>query len=155
MKQILFFLCLMFTQWAFSQTLAEKRVKTEMVDRVDVLLQKLEDSSEALKKEDPLKACSVLKDIFSIYPEHVKAIMGHMNLFEAKTVKAKDESLNHLIFIHRQNLICQQGKDAEYVDLSATLKELKSMEKSLKKQKKTILKSDTSYENTFYYQYEF
>jgi len=163
MKAALFFLILLMSQLAMSQTMKEKRVKQEMLERVDLLIEKAEsvkDLLEVNRKETPSDenvgaACRILKDLFEIYPEHVKAIGGHLDLFAARTVWLKNEALAQLITIHRQTLVCKQGKNQEYVDPSALHKEFENIVKSLEKQKKRISKSDASYENSFYYEYEF
>ncbi len=90
-----------------------------------------------------------------IYPEHLKAIGSHMDLSHSRTLRAKDQAFSQLIFLHRQSLICDQGKDSEYVDPTKLRKELKQVENSLKHQRKTIKKSDTDNENRFEYYYEF
>ncbi len=163
MKSVLTVLLLLLSQTGLTQTLREKRIKQEMLDRVDILIAKSEEIRENLKakkKEIPsvqkvAQACFRIKELYEIYPEHVKAIGGHLDLFANKTVWMKNEALNQLIFVHKQSLVCKQGRDYEYVDTSALRKEFEDIVESLEKQKKRIEKADTSYENSFYYEYEF
>lgn len=155
MKFGLILLTLLIAQSGFAQSMREKRIKEEMLQRVATLLHKIDDTRNDLDREDVVNACSKIKEMFVIYPDHVKAIGSHMSLFEGRTVDAKNEALTQLIFMHKQTLLCDQGTDCEYVDPKQLSKELKKIGKSLKKQGKTIKKSDTGYDNTFYYHYEF
>ena len=140
---------------AFAQTLKETRTKQEMIDRTELLIETVESAREDLKKEDVENACKKIKQLFVIYPEHVKSIGSHLDFERNRTIRAKDQALNQLIFIHRQSLICDQGTDCEYVDPKKLGKELGQIEKSLKSQRKTIKRSDTGSENKFEYYYEF
>ena len=155
MKFTLILATLLMSQLTFAQTAREKRIKKEMLDRTDLMIEKVEGARDDLEKEDVVNACKKIKELFIIYPEHLKAIGSHIDLDRSRTVKAKDQALNQLIFIHRQSLICDQGKDSEYVDAKKLRKELKEVEGSLKGQRKTIKKSDTDNENRFDYYYEF
>lgn len=155
MKFGLMLICLLACQMSFAQSMRSKKVKEEMLSRVDVLTEKVQATRDALEKEDVVLACSKIQEMFEIYPEHLKAIGTYMDLFKSKNVAAKNQALEHLIFVHRQSLICKQGKDSEYLDLGKVDKKLKSMKKELAKQKKVITKADTDYQNTFYYEYEF
>lgn len=155
MKFGLLLICLLAGQMSFAQTMREKKIKEEMLSRVDVLLEKVEATQSSLKKEDVTGACSKIQEMFEIYPEHLKAVGSHLDLFESKNVKTKNQALEHLIFVHRQSLICKQGKDCEYLDIGLVNKKMKSMKKELTKQRKIIKKADTNFENTFYYEYEF
>ncbi|WP_408096156.1 hypothetical protein ACJVC5_14045 [Peredibacter sp. HCB2-198] len=155
MKFGLLLICLLAGQMSFAQTMREKKIKEEMLSRVDALIEKAEATRTLLEKEDVVGACGKVQEMFEIYPEHLKAIGSHMDLFNSKNVTAKNQALEHLIFVHRQSLICKQGKDSEYVDLGKLDKKMKSMIKELKKHSKVIKKGDTNYENTFYYEYEF
>lgn len=155
MKFGLLFICLLAGQMSFAQTMREKKIKEEMLSRVDVLLEKVEATRSSLKKEDVVAACDKIQEMFEIYPEHLKAVGSHMDLFESKNVKTKNQALEHLIFVHRQSLICKQGKDCEHLDMGLVDKKMKSMKKELTKQRKIIKKADTNFQNTFYYEYEF
>ena len=151
------------SQTAFSQTLREKRIKQEMLERVDILIEKAQSVRENLtleKKETPSDksvraACRTIKELFEMYPEHVKAIGSHLDLFASKTVWLKNQAMAQLIFVHRQTMICKQGSNQEYVDPKALKKEFDNIVESLEKQKKRITKADASYDNSFYYEYEF
>jgi hypothetical protein len=155
MKFTLILATLLMSQLTFAQTARETRIKKEMLDRTDLMIEKVEGARDDLEKQDVINACKKIKELFIIYPEHLKAIGSYIDLDRSRTVKAKDQALNQLIFVHRQSLICDQGKDSEYVDAKKLRKELKDIEGSLKKQRKTIKKSDTDNENRFDYYYEF
>lgn len=155
MKFTLILATLLMSQLTFAQSARETRIKKDMLDRTNVLIEKVEGARDDLDKEDVISACKKIKELFVLYPEHLKAIGSHLDLDRNRTVRAKDQALNQLIFIHRQTLICDQGKDSEYVDPKKLRKELKEVESSLKHQRKTIKKSDTNNENRFDYYYEF
>lgn len=155
MKLSLILATLLMSQLTFAQSVREKRIKQEMLDRTDTLIEKVEGAREDLEKEDVINACKKIKELFVLYPDHLKGIGSHLDLDRNRTVRAKDQALNQLIFIHRQTLICDQGKDSEYVDPKKLRKELRDIVKSLNDQKKTIKKSDTENENKFEYYYEF
>lgn len=155
MKFGLMLVLLLAGQMSFAQTMREKRIKEEMLTRTDTLISKVDETRAALKVDDVVTACEKINELFEIYPDHVKAIGSHMDLFSSKTVTAKNDSLAHLIFVHQQSLICKQGRDCEYLDIGLVDKQMKAMKKSLDKQKKTIKKGDTDFDNSFYYEYEF
>ena len=146
---------LLMSQVTFAQTVRETKIKKEMLDRANILIEKVEGAREDLDQEDVVNACKKIKELFVLYPDHLKAIGSHLDIDRIRTIRAKDQALNQLIFVHRQSLICDQGKDSEYVDPKKLRKELKEVENSLKKQRKTIKKSDTDNENRFDYYYEF
>jgi hypothetical protein len=155
MKYSLILATLLLGQQAFAQTLKETRTKQAMIDRTELLIETVEGAREDLKKDDVENACKRIKELFVIYPDHVKSIGSHLDFDRNRTIRAKDQALNQLIFIHRQSLICDQGSDCEYVDPKKLGKELGQIEKSLKSQRKTIKRSDTGSENKFEYYYEF
>jgi hypothetical protein len=155
MKLSLILATMLMCQMSFGQSIKEKRIKKEMLDRVELLIEKVESTRDDLKKEDVDGACQKIKEIFAVYPDHLKAIGSHMDFDRARTVKAKDRALEQLIFMHKQSNICDQGCDHENVDPKELRKELKGIERSLKKQRRVIKRSDTSLENSFYYHYEF
>jgi hypothetical protein len=155
MKFALVLTSLLLSQIAFSQSAKEKKNKQAMLERVELLIEKVEGTREDLKTEDVVKACEKIKEMFLIYPDHLKDIGSHLDLYRGRTVRAKDQALDQLIFMHRQSLICSKGKNSEYVNPEKLSKELKGIESSLKKQRKVILKSDADNENFFSYEYEF
>lgn len=155
MKFSLMLATLLMSQVTFAQTVRETKIKKEMLDRTNILIEKVEGAREDLDQEDVVNACKKIKELFVLYPDHLKAIGSHLDIDRIRTIRAKDQALNQLIFVHRQSLICDQGKDSEYVDPKKLRKELKEVENSLKKQRKTIKKSDTDNENRFDYYYEF
>lgn len=155
MKFTIMFVAFLMTQMTFAQTKKEKRIKQEMVERIELLIEKVELTREDLEKEDVINACKTIKEMFQIFPDHLKGIGSHMDFEKRRTIKAKDLALSELIFMHKQSLICDQGKDAENVDAKELRKELKHILHSLKKQRRIIKRADTGSENSFYYRYEF
>jgi hypothetical protein len=155
MKFTIMLVTLLLSQLSFAQSIKEKRIKQEMLDRVELLIEKVELTREELEKEDVVNACKTIKEMFQIFPEHLKGIGSRMDFEKRRTIKAKDLALNELIFMHKQSLICDQGKDAENVDPKKLRKELKDVLHALKKQRRIIKRADTSSENSFYYRYEF
>ena len=163
MKLGLIMLALLLSQLASAQTLRETRIKQEMLERADLVIEKIEDIREHLKakkKEIPSEenielACEKMEELFEIFPAHLKAIGVHMDLFARNTVWMKNAALDQLIYINKQALTCREGKKHEYVDPSAVRKELGNMLVSLEKQRKRIKKEDTDFDNVFRYEYEF
>jgi len=155
MKLSLILATLLMCQLTYAQSAREKRIKAEMLDRTNLLIDKVEIARENLKNEDVINACKRIKELFAIYPDHLTGIGTHIDLDRNKTIRAKNEALNQLIFIHRQSLVCDQGNDGEYVDAKILRKELKGVEKSLRAQRETIERSRTDNENRFEYFYEF
>jgi hypothetical protein len=155
MKFTLILATLLISQLSFAQSAREKRIKQEMLDRTDLLIEKVEGAREDLDHEDVINACKKIKELFVLYPSHLKSIGSHLDLDRSKTIKAKDEALNQLIFVHKKSLLCDQGKDSEFVDAKKLRKELKETLNTLQKQRKVIKRSDTDNENSFYYEYEF
>lgn len=155
MKFSLILATFLMCQMSFAQSIREKKIKQEMLERTNSLILKIEIAREDLENEDVVNACKKIKELFVLYPDHLKDIGSHLDLDRNRTVRAKDQALSQLIFIHRQTLICDQGKDSEYVDPKKLGKQLKEIERSLKSQRRTIKGSDTDNENRFEYYYEF
>jgi hypothetical protein len=155
MKLPLIIMALVLSQLAAADSIREERIRQEMLDRVELIMEKSEAAREDLKVKEVVPACEKIKEIFVIYPDHLKAIGSHMDLFRSRTIKAKDEALNHLITLHKQSNICQSGKDSEYVDPKIMSKKLKEIEKDLKRHRRLIKRQDTDHQNQFYYEYQF
>ncbi len=155
MKSTLVLLLLLVSQLSFAQTLKEKKVKQEMLDRADVLIGKVSEARLALDKEDVVTTCERINELFKLYPDHLVGIGTRMNIFDGSIVKMENEAKMSLIYFHQQSNVCARGETGEYLDIGETKKKLKSIRKELEKQKKKIKKSDTDYENTYNYYYEF
>lgn len=143
------------SQVTFAQSIKERKVKEEMLSRADSLITKIEEARASLEKEEVSAACDKIDEIFKLLPEHLIGIGTRMNLFDPAVIRMENESKMHLIYIHQRHNICNNGIRGENLDLSETDKKLKSMKKAIEKQKKKIKKSDTDYENTYNYYYEF
>lgn len=155
MKLPLIIMALALSQLAFADSIREEKIRKEMLERVDLVLEKSEAAREDLKMKDVVPACEKVKEIFVIYPDHLKSIGSHMDLFRSRTIKAKDQALSHLITLHKQTNICNSGKDSEYVDPKIMSKQLKEIEKDLKRHRRLIKRQDTDHQNQFYYEYQF
>jgi hypothetical protein len=154
MKLLIVFTLLM-SQFSFAETMKERRIKEEMLTRVDTLVIKVDEGREALAKEDVISACQKVEDLFGLLPKHLVSIGTKMNLFDKNVIKMERETKVFLIDMHMTSNICKSGKDAENLDMEKTDTKFKNMRKAFVKQKKRIQKSDTNYENVYNYYYEF
>ncbi len=155
MKRTLMLMLLLVSQLSFAETLKERKVKQEMLDRADVLIAKVSEAKLALDKEDVVLTCSKINEIFRLYPDHLIGIGTRMNIFDGTVIKMENATKMSLIYFHKQSNICARGETGEHLDIGETKKRLKAIGKELEKQKKKIKKSDTDYENTYNYYYEF
>ncbi len=155
MKSTLVLVMLLVSQLSLAQTLKEKKVKLEMLERTDALITKVKEAKIFLGNEDVAGTCEVINVIFKLYPDHLIAIGTKMNIFDGSIVRMENETKMSLIYFHQQSNVCSRGTGGEYLDIGATKKKLKSIGKQLDKQRKKIKKSDTNYENTYNYYYEF
>jgi hypothetical protein len=151
----LIILMLFMSQLAFGQSLKEKRIKEEMLTRVDHLIEKVQQTRSYLKNEEVALSCKTINDIFKILPEHLMSIGTRMNLFDPQVINMEQETKMLLIYIHQRSNICNVGETGENLDIDETDKKMKSAKKMLDKQKKEIKKSDTNFENLYNYYYEF
>lgn len=155
MKFVLMLVFLFTTQLGLSQTMREKKIKEEMLDRLDTLILMVGETREALQREDVITACHKINNIFRLLPEHLVAIGTRMNIFESKVMKLENETKMFLIYVHQRKNICAIGETGENLDIGETSRKFKSMEKKLKKQKRNISKAETNFENSYHYFYEF
>lgn len=155
MKFGLMLMLLLASQLSFAQSIKSKKIKEEMLTRVDTLISKIDESRAHLAKEEVAQACDKIDEIFKILPDHLIGIGTKMNLFDPAVIRMENESKIFLIWIHQRHNICNNGIRGEELDMGETSKELKSMKKKFEKQKKRIKKSDTDFENTYNYYYEF
>ncbi len=155
MKMLLILATLLASQMTSAQTIREEKIRKEMIERTELLIDKVEVARDHLDKKDVIDACKKIDEMFKIYPDHLKSIGSHLDFDRNCSHKAKSDALYQLIFMHKQTLICQQGKDGEYVDIGKLDKDLRKIRRSLKKQRRIIKRVDTDNENSFYYEYEF
>lgn len=155
MKAAILMALVLMSQVTFAQTLKEKKIKIEMLDRVDNLIAKASEARLALKKEDVALACDKIDEMFKILPDHLMAVGTNMDLFDSKIVKMENESKMFLIDMHMRSNICSRGERGENLDIKETDKKLKKMKSALEKQKKRIRKEDTNFSNNYSYYYEF
>lgn len=155
MKTALILVTLLMTQMVFAETLRDRKIKEEMLTRVDSLIQKVEAGQTGLKSEDMAKTCDSVDELFKALPDHLVAIGTKMDLLKGKIIKMENETKLFLIDMHMRSNICNVGERGENLDIKETEKQFKKMLKGLKKQKKIISKSETNFENSYQYHYEF
>lgn len=153
MKQVLL-LSLLMSAFAFAETPREANVRRSMMGRTDALISEIAATREALQDQNVVEACNKLKSILVVYPEHLKGIGTNMSIWNKKITKAQDQSLEDLMVIHEQSLVCDRGESCEYVDPEKLDKTLKRISKNLSKHRKLIKKNKVDYENSFNYSYE-
>jgi hypothetical protein len=151
----LILLMLFMSQIAFGQSLKEKRVKEEMLNRVDHLIERVQQTRTYLENEEVALSCKSINDIFKALPEHLMSIGTRMNLFDSQVIKMENETKLFLIYIHQRSNICSVGDTGENLDIKETDQKMKAAKKMFEKQQKKIKKSDTDYENLYNYYYEF
>lgn len=155
MKFALILTALLISQFSFAQSANEKKIKKEMVDRAELLIEKVRAAREDLDQEDVVSACVKIQEIFKLYPEHLSGIGTHLDLERSRTIKAKDTALDQLKEMDKKAALCKRGKDSEFVDAKKMRKELKVSLKLLKKQRRVIKTLDTGSSNLFWYEYSY
>ena len=155
MKITVFLITLLSLQIASAQTLREKRIKKEMLERVDLLIEKVEESRQDLEQEDVVGACDKIHQIKDLYPDHLLTSAKRLDADRRRTSKVATKALEELSFIHQKSEECKKGRASEFVDIGVLSKELKKISKSLKKQRKIIEKKDTNHNNSVKYRYSF
>jgi hypothetical protein len=156
MKLGLMLALLLVSQVTLAESVRGKKLKEEMITRIDSLITKISDGRDALEQEDVAKTCEKINEVFKLLPEHLIAIGTNMNLLNSKVILMEQETKMVLIYIHQRSNICASSSNpGENLDLKETEKKLKSISKMLVKQKKLIKKLSTEYRNTYNYYYEF
>lgn len=151
MKFALMLALLLMGQMGYAQTMKAIKAKAEMLERTDLLIEKLEQIRIELEQLDVVPACEKLDEIDDTFFEHVKGVVEHMNVFDKKVVNAYQEGLVFYNYLKEQVEVCKLGKDCENVDPKKVERQLKAIQKALKKHRKVIEKGDTGFENTFQY----
>jgi hypothetical protein len=150
------FICLLLAgQMSYAQTMRERKNKEEMLNRVSNMIITVADTRKDLQSLDVIGACEKMEQLFKVYPDHLMSMGTHLYAFDKNTVKATNQALVDLIFIHQQTMICKQGLNCEDVDPRLVGRKLKSMQGNLENHKKLISKSKTHYQNAFNYEYKF
>lgn len=126
-----------------------------MLDRISNLIKIIDDTRSQLDRQDAENACLGINQLFTLIPDHLIAIGTRMNMLNSKILMMENETKLFLMYTHQRKNICSQGVGGEYLDLGETRQKLKSMKKMLEKQSKLIKKSDTNYNNSYRYYYEF
>ena len=156
MKQTFLLAFLIFaSQFSFAETLREENIRKDMVERVNVMMEKLNLARKELKEKKAIEACLLIDEVFDLYPAHLKDVGSRMDLSKKRVNQTKDAALAQLIQIHRYSNTCRKGVDSEYVDPKRMRKELGKIRKSLKRQRYIIEANRVDLENYFSYEYEF
>lgn len=143
-------------QLSLAETIKSKKIKEEMLTRADTLIQKSDEGRELAKKEKMDEVCVVLNDIFDILPDQLISIGTHMDIGDSKIIKLERETRMYLMQVHYNSNLCKNdGNKGESLQIKDTEKLFKSMKKDFEKHKKRIKKSDTDFENSYNYYYEF
>lgn len=155
MKLIIALSLVLASQVSVADTLREKRIKKEMVDRVERLILTTREIRASLKTENVVDACAKVKVMFELYPEHMEAMASHMDLDKKKNTQAIREAVVYQMALHRQSNLCDKGEGSEYVDMELLESEIRVIGKTLEKHRKLIKKGDTDRDNNFSYEYSF
>jgi len=153
MKITIFLITMLSLQIASAQSPREKRIKEEMLERVDLIIEKVEESRLDLDQEDVVAACDKIHQIKELYPKHILTSGKRLDANRRRTTKMVTKAVGELSFIHQQSEECKKGRASEFVDPTILNKELKKISKSLRKQRKTIEKKDTNHNNSVKYRY--
>lgn len=154
---MLFTLIMVLTaQVSLAETIKSKKIKEEMLTRADTLIQKSGEGRELAKKEKMDEVCVILNDIFDILPDQLISIGTHMDIGDSKIIKLERETRMYLMQVHFNTNLCKSdGYKGESLPIKETEKLFKEMKNDFEKHKKRIKKSDTDYENSYNYYYEF
>ncbi len=154
MKFALSLVLLCMTQMALAKSLSDRRVKEEMLTRVDTLIEKSDATRDLVKNEDPAGACKVIGEIFRIIPEHLVAVGTRMDMTDRRIIRIEQETRMMLVYVHQQVNTCAQD-NGDHLDLEESAKKFRSMRRAFAKQKRKIRRSDVDFQNTYNYNYEF
>ena len=124
--------------------------KEQILSRADKLIKMIDTSIELLEEDKMKKACSKVKEIYSLYPDHVKAIGTHMDIFNQRVINLKNEGFANLAYLKSLIKQCQESCP----DARPVIEKLNAMKKNLIGQKKVINKLSTDYQNDFYFEFD-
>jgi hypothetical protein len=156
MKYTFLFLVLIFsTQFSFADTIREENIRKDMVERVNIMMEKLNQVKKDLKVKKVVEACFLIDEVFDLYPAHLKDVGSRMDLSVKRVNQTKNAALTQLIQIHRFSNTCRKGVESEYVDPKQMRKAISKIAKSLKRQRYIIEANRVDLENYFSYEYEF
>jgi hypothetical protein len=154
MKLTLSLILLCMTQIALAKSLNDRRVKEEMLTRVETLIEKTDAARELVKTEDPVGAFKVIGEIFRIIPDHLLAVGTRMDMTDRRVIRMEQETKMILVYVHQQVNTCAQD-NGDHLDLLESAKKLRSMRRAFNKQKRKIRRSEVDFQNTYNYSYEF
>lgn len=145
---------LMFSSLSFAETIFEKNNKKEMLERVELMMEKMSLARKELKQEKVVEACKLVNELEKVYVEHIVDIGSHMHLYERR-VNDLITSVMTVRFpeVIDQIRICSQGDKSEHVDPKKMSKALKKSQKSLKRQAAIIKKNATDLDDSFHFSY--
>ncbi len=154
MKLTLSLVLLFMTQLALAKSLNDRRVKEEMLTRVDTLIEKSNAARGLVKDEDPAGACKLIGEIFGILPAHLVAVGSRMDMTDRRVIRMEQETKMMLVYVHQQVNTCAQD-NGDHLDLVESSKKLRSMRRAFTRQKRKIRRSDVNFQNVYNYSYEF
>jgi hypothetical protein len=140
---------------ALSQTMEAQRKKDEMLQRAQDLRLAAENAEEMFDNVQVNEACSYVEELFRGLPTHLTSIMSSMNIYDKKVKEMGQQALALLKHSHALDSRCKSGENRQYVDPSKAKKQMKDAAKKLKKHKSVIEDKETTYNNPYYYQYDF
>lgn len=145
---------LMFSSLSFAETIFEKNNKKEMLERVELMMEKMSIARKELKQEKVEEACKLVNELEQIYVDHIVDIGSHMHLYE-KRVNELLFSVMNIRFPELLNQInvCSLGDKSVHVDPKKMSKALKNSQKSLKRQERIIKKYATDLDDNFHFSY--
>jgi hypothetical protein len=138
-----------------AQTMEAKRKKTEMIERAQTLRLAAETAEELFENEQVTEACGHVSELFRGLPAYLTSIMSNMNIYDKKIKKMSKEALSLLSDFHAIDQRCKKGENFQFVDPKKGEKLMKTARKTLKRHINVIEDNSTSYNNAYYYNYEF
>lgn len=109
--------------------------------RKDQMLKRLDRIIESIREAKQKKSCKKVRQIYELYPEHLKSIVSNMNLFEDRTIELRDDAQEHLLILKRLSKNCKP---------EAINSDLRWMILTLRKHQLFIYTGDTDYDNDLY-----
>lgn len=131
----------------------ESNSKETMEKRVDKLIDDVRESRNLFQKNEAKNACDKVPAIVETYKAHLMDSGVKLELNRTRSHKVIHWAYEQLIYFHKLQVVCEMGKDQEYVQMDDTIDDLKNIIKSLKKQGRKIHRSEAESHNSFRYNY--
>jgi hypothetical protein len=126
---------------------ADDTKKNEMLSRLDKMIILSLAAHESMEKKDNIQACVEIKELNHLYPAHLRDFLAKMGLYSRKNEKSRQTIMEQVKFIAILNAECSQKANPANVEIDSASHKLKSIAKSLKKQKKLISSDDVDDNN--------